>query len=484
MNFSKYNSQLTLDTLRHKAEGQYLERKGAQTKSTKLANEIVGFLNADGGLLVFGISDTGELENLREQHDDTQLDSYRRIVHDLVTPPARIHLEELELDSGELLFLYHINHDCERVFMRAQSEDVYLRIADSNKGPLTREQVHILEYDRHIRKYEETPRPDFHTEDLNELACAAYVKRMNYEGSFTKLAVKRNLATKTNGEIIFNNAGILLFSETPSQYIPNASVRYIRYQGTHQESGKAFNVLKDQRFEGAIPQQIEQLKAFLNARFRDYHYLDLETGKFELLQEFPEDAWLEAVVNAICHRSYNLQGNEIYIKHYDDRLEISNSGPLPAQVTVENIKHERYSRNVRIARVLSEMGYVRELNEGVPRIYGAMHESMLAEPCYSDKNNTVTLVLRNNVSDKKETILATVKERLGENWKSLNDSQRKIINILLNEYQANLPKFVTELEIIEKSVRTNLKELIDLKIIEKVSKKLRDKNAIYRFPED
>lgn len=91
--------------------------------------------------------------------------------------------------------------------------------------------------------------------------------------------------------------------------------------------------------------------------------LNMETGRFERVPEFPKEAWLEGIVNALCHRSYNLQGNSIYIKHFDDRLEISNSGPLPAQVTVKNIGQERYARNPRIARVLSDLSYVRELNE-------------------------------------------------------------------------------------------------------------------------
>ena len=75
----------------------------------------------------------------------------------------------------------------------------------------------------------------------------------------------------------------------------------------------------------------------------DFYFLNMETGRFERVPEYPEDAWLEGVVNALYHRSYNLQGNCVYIKHFDDRLEISNSGPLPAQVTVENIREQRFS---------------------------------------------------------------------------------------------------------------------------------------------
>jgi ATP-dependent DNA helicase RecG len=135
----------------------------------------------------------------------------------------------------------------------------------------------------------------------------------------------------------------------------------------------------------------------MEASMRDYYYLDVTKGQFVKVPEFPKDAWLEGIVNSLCHRSYNIQGNPIMIRHFDDRLEIANSGPLPAQVTVENIERERFARNVRIARTLSDLGYVRELNEGVPRIYQAMREIMLAKPEYSDDGTTVTLTLQNRV---------------------------------------------------------------------------------------
>ena len=50
----------------------------------------------------------------------------------------------------------------------------------------------------------------------------------------------------------------------------------------------------------------------------------------------------------------------LFIINISDRLEISNDGPLPAQVTIENIKTERFARNPRIARVLEDLGYVRQ----------------------------------------------------------------------------------------------------------------------------
>ncbi|MGB0743725.1 MAG: ATP-binding protein [Opitutales bacterium] len=485
MALSRYNSAITEEGLRTKPESQYSERKGRETKPSKIANELIGMLNAGGGILAYGIADDGTVEDLQKGSllPDTplDLDRYRKLVHEFIKPPANIELEEIYLESGELIFLYHVDQDYERLFARADNEDVYLRVAADNKGPLNREEVKKLEYNKAIRSFEDEPREDFDPADLNRETCRAYRKAMRFAGSFEELVVKRNLALRKDGGIVFKNAAILLFANDPSQYIANAYLRYVRYRGTEQRSGRDFNVIKDERFEASIPVLIERLEAYMQAALRDYYFLNMETGRFERVPEFPKEAWIEGIVNALCHRSYNLQGNSIYIKHFDDRLEISNSGPLPAQVTVKNIGQERYARNPRIARVLSDLGYVRELNEGVPRIFNAMREFMLAEPEYRDIENTVTLILRNKVTEHKETIYGETLERIETHWPTLNDSQRRIIQLLLEHQEMNIADFEKHMPLSGQTIRLNLKYLIQLEITERLSDKIRDPNALYRF---
>lgn len=184
-------------------------------------------LNANGGTLVVGISDEGVVENLLEL-PERQLNDLRRIVHDLIEPPAYVDLEEIMLKDASLIFVFHVNPDYERMFQRSQNEQVFLRIADSNKGPLTREEVRHLEYNKGTRRYAEELREDFDPEDLDKALCEEYRQSMRYEGSFEALALKRNLAAKVNGKITYKNGGILLFAKDPSTYIANASVRYPR----------------------------------------------------------------------------------------------------------------------------------------------------------------------------------------------------------------------------------------------------------------
>lgn len=352
---STINTKITEAYLRSQKENQYFERKGLgekDVKPTKIADELIGMLNADGGVLVFGVSDAGNIQDLKTL-PEKDLDKYRTLCIDFIHPACNIELEEVTI-NGNLIFLYHVELDHERLFKRKDNEQVFLRVLDTNRK-LDLEGIKKLEYDKAIRKFEDEVDSDFEIEDLDRELLENYKQKLNYKGDVKDLLVKRYLAKKKDSSYFIKHSGILLFSQDPEKYIPSASVRYIRYDGKEALTGTDHNVVKDERFENNIPNLIDELKTFLKASFKDYHFLDLEEGRFKKVPEYPEEAWLEGVVNALCHRSYNVQGSAIYIKHFDDRLEISNSGPLPAQVTIKNIKTERYARNPRVARVLEDM---------------------------------------------------------------------------------------------------------------------------------
>lgn len=148
---STINTLITEDYLRTKKENQYFERKGLgekDIKPTKIAEELIGMLNADGGVLVLGVSDTGEIQDLNTL-DDKTLKSYRSLSFDFINPSCNIKLEEV-LVNGNLLFLYHVEQELERIFSRKDNEQVFLRVVDTNRK-LDREGVKKLEYDKIIR---------------------------------------------------------------------------------------------------------------------------------------------------------------------------------------------------------------------------------------------------------------------------------------------------------------------------------------------
>lgn len=480
---SNINSILTKQYLKSQPENQYFERKGLgekDIKATKIAEELIGMLNADGGVLVFGVSDSGEIQDLNQISD--KLDEYRKLIFDFIQPPCHIHLEEILVDE-KLIFIFHVEHDYERIYSRKDNDKVFLRVADSNRE-LNREQIKKLEYDKNIRRFEDEIVPDFNPDDLDNALLTEYQQKLNFKGDVLDLLYTRNLVKKFGESYQFKKSAVLVFSKDPERYIPSASVRYVRYEGTIAKVGSEHNVIKDRRFENNIPRLIEELTYFIRASLRDYYFLDLQQGKFQKVPEYPEEAWLEGIVNALCHRSYNVQGNVIYIKHFDDRIEISNSGPLPAQVTIENIKTERFARNPRIARALEDLGYVRQLNEGVSRIYQSMEKSLLAEPEYREQNGNVYLILRNRVSSHDKAISPEVMGTIENQWMEFNDTQRAILFYLFTHGSATVNDLVEYTQININSIRSYLNGFVAKKLIERHSQKQRDVNAKYTLKKD
>lgn len=192
-------------------------------------------------------------------------------------------------------------------------------------------------------------------------------------------------------------AGALLFASDPSAMMPQARVRVLRYDGTRAETGKRLNITKERVFCGPLPRVIEGAYSLISGMLREFQFLASD-GKFRTVPEYPEFAWFEGLVNAVTHRDYAYRGDYVRVSVFDDRLEIVSPGALPNIVTLDNMMTTRYSRNPRIARTLVEFGRVRELNEGVPRIYSEMQSMLLKDPTYSEPDGAkVQLTLENNI---------------------------------------------------------------------------------------
>ena len=93
---------------------------------------------------------------------------------------------------------------------------------------------------------------------------------------------------------------------------------------------------------------------------------------------------------------------------FDDRIEIRSPGLPPNPVTVAALnrrKHIHLSRNPLIVRVLAELGYMRELGEGIPRIFAEIEQEGFYPPRFDDSGGvSFQLTLRNQPVYDSETV--------------------------------------------------------------------------------
>ena len=152
------------------------------------------------------------------------------------------------------------------------------------------EQTLKLQYDKHQLVFEDEPVPDSSIEDIDHEVVDRFKRTLGTTVSDKQTLRSARFLTKDG---LLTKAGVLLFAEHPTIFLPQARVRVLRFEG---------------------------------------------------------------LVNAVTHRDYSYAGEHIRISMYDDRLEILSPGKLPNTVTLENMRTTRYARNPRIAKTLVAFG--------------------------------------------------------------------------------------------------------------------------------
>ena len=468
MKVSKTNPSLTIEYLTKNPENLYLERKRAKISLQDLANEIASFANANGGVIVVGITDDGQIEGFN-LYGLKKLNDCQKVVSSYLNPVPIYECELVDIKNqkgeNDNILLFHVE-SAMNFIVRNNKDEVYCRQGDSSIK-LTSNQIRNLEYDRKERDFEAEVLIDSSIDDIDLDMVELYRNRLGTKLPAEQVLKARGFLKEKNGELHFTKAGMLLFGKNPTVYLPSARVRVLKFEGNNFQVGAAMNIIKDRTFDSCLYKTIEQAKDFINSQLREFTHLNQE-GIFETVPEYPEFAWYEGLVNAVTHRDYSNSGEYITIKLFDDRLEICSPGRLVGFVTLDTMKTKRYSRNPQIARVLNEMGIVRELNEGVKRIYSEMQRFFLNDPIYSEPDkNSVLLVLDNNIvmrSRRKEESL--LKDNvIQEKWKDLNYLEKQVLTSIFDKGEINSEETA---KIINRGKTTAVKllnKLVDMDLI-------------------
>lgn len=433
MSLSKINSRINLEYLTKEKENLYFDRKRGKISLQDLANEVASFANSNGGLIAVGITDEGKIEGFNV-YGKEKLKECQKVVTNYLknTPTYRIELINIknEKDEDDNILLFHIEPEL-NYLIRNNKDEVYCRQGDSSIR-LNANQIRSLEYDRKERDFEAEVLLESSINDIDSEVMEVYKRKIDTDLPNEEILKARGFLREKNGKYHLTKAGMLLFGKNPSIYLPSARVRVLKFEGTEFQVGTEMNIIKDRTFDKCLFKTLEQAREFINSQLREFTHLSPD-GVFETVPEYPEFAWYEGLVNAVCHRDYSNSGEYIIVKLFDDRLEISSPGRLGGFVTLETMKNKRYSRNPQIARVLNELGIVRELNEGVKRIYSEMQKFYLKDPVYSEPDrNSVLLVLDNNIAVRANRKQETLKKSdfIKDKWDILNYAERQVLQVI------------------------------------------------------
>jgi predicted HTH transcriptional regulator len=414
-------------------EGQYFDRKEAgrilngnsisQSNVDNITSQIKecvsAFANAEGGLLVLGISSNGAVKGI--QHlSENQLIRITSLNQLLKCQIVSINFFDCTNDQGIqdkiLLFLVHKSENgiCETI---TTNPEAWLRIGPQNQ-PMTDDMRELLKREKRITDFERAFCCPYDPKELDQQVIAEFKRAMSPGSQISDQDLLYNagaLEKDTNGALFFNNAGFLFFANNPTRVLSWAHIRLLRFTAKVSNFKNPGLPTFDQIFEGSIPQQIRKLRVhFRESGFIKIYQKRNPDGGFIEEPELPRIAIDEAIVNAVIHRDYGVQ-IPIECRLFLDGFVVENPGrinqrgqSLPIEFSLSEYSLDSSPRNSRLMQwmrsIRDDQGavFVQALSEGTKRMRDEMTLLNLPAPLYNTEPKRTILTLYSNAEEREK----------------------------------------------------------------------------------
>ncbi len=429
-----------LNLILQEGEGYTIEFK--ENINSELSKELVAFANASGGRVLIGIRDNKTISGL---NIDNNLKSRVQDIARNCDPPVQINLE-----TFQNILIVNVDEGISKPY-RA-TDGFYLRVGPNSQKLRTREIIDFIQSEGRV-KFDELLNKDcdFNTKFVKTL-LGNFLKLSEITKTTDDNSILKNLSVidKANDNVSFRNAGVLFFTENPSQFIPQAVIVCARYEGNEK-----VNILDRKEFGSDIISNIENAISFVKQYLKIK--IIIENNRRNEVSEIPIVALREVIVNAIAHRDYFEKGANIMIEVFNDKIVFTNPGGLPKGFPEADFGKISLSRNPIIASLLLRSKYIEKMGTGINRIKKSFQDYNLPEPIFKyDTFFTVTL--------KRKDLLFAFRN----NFRIDEVQSKRMVNILHRLYmreKIDVNIISKTHSVTDRTIRNDLEKLSELELI-------------------
>lgn len=473
---------------RYQTETDKIEAKTAEKGYPKKCYDTISaFANKSGGIIIFGINENNkfieqdiyDVNNLQKQITSLCVES--------MEPKIRPEFLPITYNNKNLLAvkINEIPQKQKPCYYKGSGmlKGSYIRVGDSDEH-MTDYEIYSLQ--SYIEGKQEDLRPVKRAEfeDLNREKIDAYLTKIREEKpNFAKFSDEKILKLSGiidddgTGKIRPTLAGMFVFGDFPQGFFPQLFIAAVvvpgRKLGDVGEMGQRFD--DNKRIEGTIEEMLEGALAFVRRNIPVRVIID-DNGKREDVPIYPMKALREAIANALIHRDYssNSDGSYIYLRIFDDRIEVLNPGELYGNNKLENLGTDLKMevRNNAIIRLLEETtDIVENRHTGIATMREEMQRANLPEPEFEILRGTFKVTFRKEFSDisgKITTQKITQKTTQETILKALNETQLKILGILKENPSITQKQIAEITNLTRDGVKYNISILKKFNIIKRV----------------
>ncbi len=436
------------------AESTTVEFKEQIPSKEKLISLICAFANTAGGDLYIGISDSIPREVIGIDAE-TAIESEEKIAALIIDNiyPNVIPLIQLLNVNGKYVLCIHVEAGFQRPYKIKKGKykkQSYIRIGSSTRiaDYATQERLKLISSGL---SWDRLPCQQIGVDELDNNLIDEYLELRQSRrgipmpiGNKMEWLSKMRFVLKMHGDYAPSMGGVLFFHTAPGEILPQVQLEMARFKGITSE------VFLDKSSDnGPIWQQYTKAFDFFKKHipFKGVRSADGRLDSFE----YPELAFREFMINALCHRSFEDSTATVKFAIFDDIIEFTNPGSLPEGLEVSDIGTGiSILRNPVIAKGLNEIGLIEGWGTGIHLAQQKLREHQLPEA---------------------KIILKGLFTQVSSKWKwthDLSSTERKIIKFISGHDYVTSGQIATLCQFSDRTARKYLSSLIQKGYLKKI----------------
>ena len=314
-----------------------------------LADGFAAFANTGGGRVVLGVTDDREPQSLTSAQLDLLANLVTEICSDSIDPPLDFSIFRVPAPpptSGGVLLV-----DIPAGATVHRSPDGYFRRRGDSKRQMQPDEIRRLLQSRGQSDATATYSQVVRNTGANSLSpelWRRYASSRTNDPAEITLTKLKFVKDDRHGAMRATVGGVLLAADDPREWLPNAYIQAVRYDGTRLDGNRQVDA---QDIDGPLDQQIRDAMRFV---VRNRRVGARQRPARSDVPQYSERAVFEAVVNAVVHRDYAVTGSKIRLFMFDDRLELYSPGGLCNSMTTEDLRTSQFTRNELLASRLGQ----------------------------------------------------------------------------------------------------------------------------------
>ena len=339
-------------------EVRFSGRRISGPRRDDLADEFAAFANSRGGVFVFGVDDdTHEVIGIPVDRLDAVVDFVREVCSDSIQPPIENPVVDRltlpTLTGGDAAV---VKVDIPRsLFVHQSPGGFYHRAADS-KRPMSMEYLARLFQQRsqtRLIRFDEQTVAEARVEDLSADLWERFRTTRSDDDADTFLGKLGMARPDEDGASRPSVAGVLMATDDPRRWLPNAYVQAVAYRGDSVRIGSIDDPyqIDAQDITGPLDRQILDTCRFV---VRNMKTAAIKTVGRTDRPQYDMAAVFEAVANAVAHWDYSIHGSKIRLRMFSNRIELFSPGAIANSLTIESLRYRQSARNEAICSLLAK----------------------------------------------------------------------------------------------------------------------------------